>query len=192
MNMNADTSYLRLFFALPADGIQEPLDDVYRYIKKFDQVKIVSPGNFHITLKFLGNTRYDIFEKLRDDFTRISFSVPPLIFNLNGLGGFPNVRRARVIWCGLMGNVTGVASINRDIEDLAERHGFKKETRGFAPHITLARVRNNERLPEDLIQYLEDNGDTLYGKVQFNRLVLFKSELRKGGPVYSAMSEKRL
>ncbi len=191
--MNADPPFLRLFFALPADGVQEPLKDVYRNMKKFDlQLKTVSPDNLHITLKFLGNTRYDIYEKLRDDFIKISFDVPPLIFKLNGLGGFPNVRRVRVIWCGLMGDVTGVDSIHRGIEDLAEKHGFKKETRGFTPHITLARVRNDQRSPAELMQYLEANRDTLYGEVQFSRLVLFRSELRKGGPVYTAMAEKRL
>ncbi|OHD67618.1 MAG: 2'-5' RNA ligase [Spirochaetes bacterium RBG_16_49_21] len=186
-------STLRLFFALHADGVRKSLRDVHRYLNNFTQkIKTVSPDHYHITLKFLGETRYDIFEKLRDDFKNTSFEVPPLVFKLKGLGGFPDGRRAGVIWCGISGDEAGIGTVYRSIEALTEKHGFKKETRAFYPHFTLARTRKDERLPPELAHYLAENKDTFYGEVRFSRIVLFRSDLRRDGPVYTALAEMRL
>jgi 2'-5' RNA ligase len=184
---------LRLFFALTADGVQEPLAEVFSYLSKFPRVlKTIGPQNYHITLKFLGETGFDTYKKLRDDFAGLALDIGPIGFKLRGLGGFPDEKRARVIWCGLIADPTRMRTIYRSIENLSENHGFKKEDRAFTPHFTLARTRREKKLPSEIVRYLSENNNTLYGESHFMSIVLFKSELGTQGAKYTALEEVRL
>jgi RNA 2',3'-cyclic 3'-phosphodiesterase len=181
---------LRLFFALIADKVQEPLAEVYSYLNKFPHaLKTVAPQNYHITLKFLGETGIDTYKKLRDDFARLTLKAGPIGFKLQGLGGFPDEKRARVIWCGLITDLTGVRTIYERIENVSEKHGFKKEGREFTPHYTLARTRRDRKLPNEIIRFLSENKHTFYGESHFRSIVLFKSELGTQGSRYTALEE---
>jgi 2'-5' RNA ligase len=187
------TETQRLFFALVADGVQEPLAGVYAHLNKYTPIlKTVAPANYHVTIKFLGDTNFETFKKLHGDFKNLSLNIPGISFKLQGLGGFPNAARARVIWCGIKTDVSGIQIIQQRIEEVSEKHGFGREDRGFAPHFTLARVRRDAKIPSDLSKYLSDNKDTLYGEARFCRIVLYRSDLKKAGAVYAALEEIRL
>ena len=191
--MSEDGRPLRLFFALTADGVQEPLAEVFSYLNKYPRVlKAVAPQNYHITLKFLGETSLDTYEKLRDDFTRLSLNIGPIGFKLQGLGGFPGEARTRIIWCGLITDPAGMRTIYESIENVSEKHGFKKEDKEFTPHFTLARTRRDRKLPNEIIRYLSENKNKLYGESHFRSIVLFKSELETQGAKYTALEEIRL
>ena len=97
-----------------------------------------------------------------------------------------------MLWCGLDLDVEALARARGSIEELSAGYGFKKEARPFAPHLTLARVRGDAKLPEELSRYFIENSATVYGESRFDRIVLFKSELRREGPVYTALEEIRL
>ncbi|MBN2160749.1 MAG: RNA 2',3'-cyclic phosphodiesterase [Spirochaetes bacterium] len=181
---------LRLFFALPAEGARELLIPVHERLQEFGrEIKTVSPENFHITLKFLGETGAEISRGLLDDFKRIDPGIPPQAFILRGLGTFPDERRARVIWCGLDMDTDGILRLQKIVEELCKNYGFKKEDRPFKPHLTLARVRDRMKMPPSLAEYVRANTRTPYGESSFNRIVLFRSELRREGPLYTALTE---
>lgn len=194
VNMNSvNRRSQRLFFALVADGVQEPLQGVYAHLIKYPHLlKTVSPDNYHVTLKFLGETNSDTYTKLYDDFTRLSPGVRPVRFQLQGLGGFPDVKRARVIWCGLIADTADLRAIHECIESTSEKHGFKKENRAFTPHFTLARTRTDRKIPAEMAQYLADNRNTLYGEAVFDKIVLYRSEPGKNGPLYKELAVMRL
>ena len=59
---------------------------------------------------------------------------------LQGIGAFPNFRRARVVWIGVE-QEPRLELLHHDLELACEQEGFEVEGRPFRPHITLARVR---------------------------------------------------
>ncbi len=189
----SDESSMRLFFALPADGAGELLRTVNERLAAFPRLlKPVAPGHYHITLKFLGETNAEVCRCLRDDIRKLGTVIAVQPYALKGLGAFPGMKRPRVLWCGLDLDVEALTRARRSIEELTSGHGFQKEDRPFAPHLTLARVRGEAKLPEELSRYFIENTATVYGESKFDRIVLFKSELRREGPVYTALEEIRL
>ena len=191
--MTIESGMTRLFFALPCDFIQDFLRPVYERLNTFPRaLKAVEPENYHITLKFLGETKQEIFQLLRKDFLRFDIDAAVVPYTLRGLGAFPDARRARVIWCGLDIDGASICMIQNAIEELSEKHGFKRENRAFQPHLTLARTRKDLNIPPSLVDYVTANRDTVFCKSMFNRIVLYKSDLRKDGPVYTAMEERQL
>jgi 2'-5' RNA ligase len=191
--MMNDCAMIRLFFAMPAEGMEEALRPVHEELAGYRRaLKAVKPGNYHITLKFLGETDRDILGRLTNDFRALDPGLPPLPFTLRGLGAFPDIRRARVLWCGLDLDLAAVERVRLLIEDLSAKHGFAKEPRPFQPHLTLARVRKDMKVPSDCAAYVTAHKDTVFGSSLFDRIVLFKSELRKAGPLYTVLEEKKL
>ena len=68
------------------------------------------------------------------------------------------------------------------LERRAESIGFPLEGNPFRPHVTLARVREGQRLPPGALESLEGQ----YDQVAFlaSELVLYESVLGRGGPRY--------
>ena len=187
------TGELRIFIALPADDAKERLRGVYETLNEnVRHLKNVAPVNYHITLKFLGAMEPGAFSLLHDDFARLRSAAGPVDYTLRGLGAFPDTRRARVIWCGIDAERERIAALYEMIENLCGNHGFPRDDRAFTPHLTLARARRDARMPAKLADYLVKNRDTVYGSSRFDRLVLFKSDPGRDGPVYTAVSEVRL
>lgn len=191
--MKSETGMLRLFFALPCYGVQDFLRPVHGRLNAFPRVlKTVTPENYHITLKFLGETKQEVFQLLRQDFQRLDINYTSLPYTLRGLGAFPDVRRARVFWCGLDVDGSIIRQIQDAIEGLCERYGFKKENRAFQPHLTLARTRRDMKIPASITEYIDANRETIFGESMFTRIVLFKSDLRREGPIYTPVAERML
>ncbi len=65
---------------------------------------------------------------------------------VRGLGAFPSVERARVLWAGVDDPEAGLDALVTDLETgLAPE--FRKEMRRFHPHLTVARSEPPVRLP---------------------------------------------
>lgn len=187
------TANLRLFFALPAEGIATTLRPVHDYFTAYSHVvKTVSPEQYHITVKFLGETSKNTGDQLLQDFSHLNIDIPPIDFTLQGLGAFPDIRKAKVLWCGIGANRNSLYNIMNAIDDICALHGFNKENKPFHPHFTLARIRKEQRIPPALADYISMNKDTVFGKSIFDRIVLFKSDLRREGPIYTPLGEKKL
>jgi 2'-5' RNA ligase len=101
--------------------------------------------NLHITTKFVG----DWPESRLDEMTRALSSVPvkgAIDIAIKGLGWFPNARRPRVFWAGVQGGEP-LRSLALATEQAVAQLGIPIEERVYAPHLTLARIR--EAIPLD-------------------------------------------
>ncbi len=186
----ANDKSVRLFIALTADGLGDLLWPVYGRLAEYPRaVKPVAPANYHITLKFLGETAPETFRALRDEFSTLRPGVAALPATLRGLGAFPGLRKPQVLWCGLDCDRDAVQGLQAMMEDLSERHGFRRDVRRFTPHLTLARLRREAGMPPDLADYFAAHRDALFGESRFDRVVLFRSDLGREGPTYTAMEE---
>ncbi|MGD8209784.1 MAG: RNA 2',3'-cyclic phosphodiesterase, partial [Desulfobacterales bacterium] len=77
------------------------------------RAKWVRPGNIHLTLKFLGNIN-------SADIDNIGRAMVDAVGNINtfnlvaeGIGVFPGIKRPRVIWVGLKGQVQLLFAMQR-------------------------------------------------------------------------------
>ena len=179
----------RLFIALPIDesaGIS--LQKVEKFLFNYNSFLKIVPGNkYHITLKFLGETNNITADKIISSFKNINISKEQIKYNLEGIGAFPNTGRASVIWCGIKTKDDRLKTLHKEIENFAHNFDFKKDNREYKPHLTLARVKKNKKIPHDLIDYIRENRDTFFGKLFFKKIVLFQSKLTQAGPEYSEL-----
>ena len=112
----------------------------------------------------------------------IQNKFPSFDVSLKGLGAFPTRRRAKVLWVGIDRGKDNLIKLFSVIEDKLTVLGFGKEKREFHPHVTFARVKKGK-------YSLSRNIDFSFDSFPINKIILFKSTLTPGGPVYEIVSE---
>ena len=93
-----------------------------------------------------------------------------------------------------MGLVEGrevLISLQKQIEIQLETIGFQPEDRPFHPHLTLGRMKSS-RGKEELVRRMEKYKEEGFGDFQVERVVLFKSDLKPSGPIYTLLKEMKL
>lgn len=149
----------------------------------------VAPHHLHLTLRFLGEIGEADVARADAAVARTAAAHPkPFTLIVKGLGAFPTPRSARVIWCGLSGDVEALQRWQRDLEGALREFGFPAEDRPFRPHITLARMRSPGRWPERLTPYEEHT----FGEWRVDRVQVIESRLSPRGPAYTVRSERLL
>ena len=82
-------------------------------------------------------------------------------------------------------------SFQKQIETQLEKIGFQPEDRPFHPHLTLGRMKSS-RGKEELVGRMERHKEEEFGDFQVERVILFKSDLRPSGPIYTLLKEIKL
>ena len=107
-------------------------------------VRWVDPQGIHLTLRFLGNIPAAAVDQVLAAQAAAAASCPPFSIQLSQLGMFPNERRPRVIWAGVIGELEALQRLQQEVETQLEHIGYPREKRPFAPHLTLGRVRDRD------------------------------------------------
>jgi 2'-5' RNA ligase len=117
-------------------------------------------SDWHVTLKFLGETRFEKLEDVKDNLSSLSQDYSPFSLNLKKVGFFPRLKGATVMWTGIAGDVEALQNLQIRIDDSMTALHFPKEKRIFKPHVTLARASNQviprgiaERFDKLLLNY---------------------------------------
>ncbi len=155
-------------------------------------VKWVGPDGQHLTMKFLGEIGEDRVPAVVEVLRGVAADTPPLALEVQGLGGFPSLRAPRVVWIGVSGPDRSMASLRRLhalLEGALEGIGFSRESRPFAPHLTLGRTRpgGHPALGPDVMG-LGGGHAVAIGGFEARELLLIKSDLRPTGAVYTRLS----
>jgi len=185
---------VRLFVAveLPAGLKQELVELVGRLRLEGGQsgVRWTDPQGIHLTLKFLGNVATGRLEEIASVLEGAVRGVAPFRLGVSGLGVFPNPRRVRVAWVGLSGDLDVLGRLQKQVEAALASLGFEAEARGFTPHLTLARVRDQVPPGER-----EAFGRLILGAsfesrqgIEVGAISLMRSQLTRQGAVYSRIS----
>ena len=149
-------------------------------------LRLVKPENIHITLRFLGDISPSLVDGIHGEMERIDFT--PFDVEIKGIGVFPNPRRIRVVWAGIRRGASELGEIFNQLEPRLRRLGFKPDSKGFSPHLTIARVRTGRRKNE-LVRRLKELEDYEFGLVRAECLRLKRSVLTPRGPIYSVLKE---
>lgn len=169
---------IRLFIAidLPRE-IKQELELLCSFGLK--GVKWVETSQFHLSLKFIGEVPYNVFEDVADSLAKIK--AKPFLLTLAEVGTFPGSKTPRVIWAGVEKN-TELFHLQKKVETQLSWQKLKGDKRKYSPHITLARVKSNNpgRIGDFLVQ------NNLYKSKPFevDRFFLFSSVLTPKGAVY--------
>ncbi len=181
---------VRAFLAIeiPPEVARKLADLKYRLAPELAGVRWVPAGNIHMTVKFLGDIVLPMTEAVSGVMSEMA-GREPIRLEARGLGVFPGLKRPRVLWAGLDGETEALAGLAQELDERMERLGFRKESRKFHPHLTLGRFKPKAPVPSGLATLLRRVSD--FGPLPFRAasLVLFKSDLRSGGPVYTPLSK---
>ncbi len=166
-------------------NIKHLLDE---FKKSAADVKWVRPEGIHLTLKFLGSVSHENLEKIAEAITPVVATYEPFHLTAHGVGCFPSSRNPRVVWIGLGDQGEKVSRLQREIEAKTAELGFPPEGRPFKPHLTLGRVRS-PRKKDTLIAMLEKKSQIDLGPFLADKVILFRSDLRPDGAVYTKIHE---
>jgi 2'-5' RNA ligase len=183
---------LRLFIAieLPA-GVLATLNDLRHDLQRepaLARLRWVRPEGIHLTLKFLGETPAERCPEIEAAVGRSVRGVPPFELQLGKLGTFGNRKSPRVLWVDLGGDVETLAELQSQVEAELGPLGFPDDGRPFSPHLTLARVP--PELAAEAAHPLADavaSHDAPRGSIHAEELSLMRSDLQRGGAVYSQL-----
>jgi RNA 2',3'-cyclic 3'-phosphodiesterase len=150
-------------------------------------VRWVSPETMHLTVKFLGTTDETLVPGIAGALQECVRDVPPVRFALTGLGAFPNARNPKVLWAGFVDNGV-MPAVHREIEAACEKLGCSRDSRPFAPHLTLGRVRDF-RIRKMLAHALQHYGGRHFGAFTATRIALYQSELLPDGARHVVLHE---
>lgn len=160
-------------------------------------VRWTAVQNIHLTLHFLGDTVPAQIDTIGRAMQKAAQPVAPFALDLGQLGCFPNTHRPRVLWAGLLNPPPALAELHSRLgTQLAQAIGFAPETRPYAPHLTLGRVKSG--IPSRHLRQLSyaiEQTQPGVGKLATLNVVelrLVKSKLEPTGAVYSQLWAARL
>jgi len=167
------------------------LKDFAAELRKADgPLKVVSPDQLHLTLKFLGDTEEGLVPEIVTAMREAASGVRPFEICVRGTGAFPSLGRMNVIWVGVEG-AEPLASIAAALEASVEPLGFPRENRTWKAHVTLARVKGSRDL-EGARKILRARATEEFGTHRVDAIHLKRSVLTPQGAQYSVVESVRL
>lgn len=165
---------------------------VAAYIKelrsKFPDLRVgwEKPAKLHLTIKFSGDLLESEIENLKTAVGETAARMTNFKIRVVGTGAFPDLKRARVLWLGLESENDRLIKTREMLEDNCEKLGLARETRSFAPHLTIGRLRDPRNS-----QFLVDNHiANQFVPLEFraDELVIFESRPEPAGSIYSKIA----
>ena len=146
----------------------------------------VSQPNMHLTLKFLGDTRPEVRDKVQERLETAVSSISPFVLHAGGVGVFPSVRKPRVLWSKAKGETQVLQTLYERLETRLTLSGFKKEKKPFHPHFTIGRIKNrvsSQTMFEGIDRFSSYESEPF----SVTGIHLFKSDLRPEGAVHTRL-----
>ncbi len=103
--MKEESPQIRSFIAIEIpDPVKYSLQNLQKKLSASGiKASFPKPENLHLTLKFLGNIGLDDLEVLKKSMEKAVAGILPHRLFASGVGVFPSVKHARIIWSGIKG-----------------------------------------------------------------------------------------
>jgi 2'-5' RNA ligase len=181
----------RLFLALEPDpATRQAIAEVSAAARRAagelaSVLRWVPPENLHVTLHFVGDVETPARDRLLAALdTPLAVAVADV--RLDELGAFPPAAPPRVLWVSLT-PAEPVEAIHDALASRVSAAGLPVDPRPFAPHVTIARVRDRERRrTRDLLTRVRSVAIPA-AHWHVDRATLFESDLSGPVPRYAAL-----
>jgi len=132
---------IRTFIAIEIPGtiiskIRELQDGIRAYGFK---IRWVRTENIHLTLKFLGDVEEIKINEIANAVAETVKGHSPITLQAKGIGVFPGIKRPRVLWVGLAGQLEALVRLQQTLDENLMALGFSREERTFKGHLTMGR-----------------------------------------------------
>jgi 2'-5' RNA ligase len=134
-------SMIRLFIGIPLPASVQSLLPSWQSALQRDLKfqKWTHPEDVHITLFFLGDVAPEIVPAMEAELLSIAAETAPFGLRADGLGVFGPPAAPSILWAGIEGDKAQLSELQRLVAGACARQGFAAESRGYRPHVTLAR-----------------------------------------------------
>ena len=139
----------------------------------------------HLTLKFLGDVESTSLDDLGAALRRACAGTKPLALEAIGVGAFPNLRRPRILWAGMQGDLEALSALQERLRRETEAWG-RPEDKPFSPHLTVGRLKEG-RTP-DLRDWAAKAASMRFGSWQAGKIHLMRSVLSRDGAKHSELA----
>jgi 2'-5' RNA ligase len=137
----------------------------------------------HITLKFLGDTPEDQIPHIINQMCDTCRTHKSFHIRLESLGGFPNLKKPRVLFYRAVEGNDVLSHIAGDINtSLFDGLGIPVERKPFRAHVTIARIKRP--LPREITSRFGDAPALAQADQMVRSIDLMSSELRREGARY--------
>ena len=153
-------------------------------IRKSD-VKWVSPEATHLTLKFLGEIKNEQTVEVCNITKIVANRHKSFDFTVESVGHFGG-RSAKVLWVGAGRDCNNLLQLQQDLDQELASAGWPGETRKFAGHLTLCRIRN-PKAGVKLVQAAREYKSLELGIMSVDSICVYESQLTPKGPIYTSM-----
>ena len=177
---------MRLFVALSISAeVRDSLASLLIQLHRADpKPRWVNPTNLHVTLKFIGSSPDEQLPNIIDSLGKVG-TPAGIPIDVRSIGFFPNDRRPAVIWAGIEAPPE-LAMLAQRVDQVLTACGISAETRPFAAHLTLARLKES-RLSEALRAAIANSKDQLFGRQISTQFHLMESKTKSGGAEYTTL-----
>jgi RNA 2',3'-cyclic 3'-phosphodiesterase len=146
----------------------------------------VQEAGFHLTLKFLGEVESSLIAPILSCMMDARKGYHPFALTLRGVGVFPRESSPRVLWVGIQDDTGLLKQMQQTLETRLAQIGFPPESRPFAPHLTLARLKRVAPRSEFLAG-LKAHREVVLGQFDVDQINLMESQLHPAGARYSVV-----
>jgi len=148
--------------------------------------KWVDAGNLHLTLRFIGEIDDDLAADADEALAQLK--ARRFTLQLAGTGVFGG-NRPHALWVGVERD-PGLLKLRDKIEQALSRVGLEPEGRRFAPHVTLARLR--DPVLDQLGAFLAVHAQFRAEPLSVEHFSLIASFPTKAGSVYEDQADYKL
>lgn len=178
---------MRLFIGIPLEEkLLNEINNLCSKLKKFKKIKFVNKENFHITLKFLGETDDEKIPLIKNAMEDAFKEEESFFITTNKISAFPAERKAKVIWFNVDKNIEKVKILFDRLEKKLIDLYFEPEKKEYVPHITVARAKEAIDISEEIKNF------NFEFKSKISNVILYQSILKPEGAFYKKIYEKNL
>jgi len=147
----------------------------------------VASENFHITMKFLGDIAPEGVTELTNAVADACTSIAPFSISFGELGGFPNLKRPRVLFYRITDGASKLTRLAESVDESLSAAGIPRERRPFRAHVTIARIK--EPTTRELSASLARAPGVSGARETVTSVALMESRLTRQGALYQSLKE---
>lgn len=183
---------IRTFVALKINPEQELITQLrtFKTLFKEERINWVPEDNFHLTLRFIGNTSREQLYNLVDKLEDVAKEQAGFSFRIEGAGYFKSKGTPRVLFVKIT-EEEALKQLAKKVESAVTSVGFLPELKSFRPHLTFGRIKFLENRNR-FMSILDALPEKEYQQVEVSEFILYQSILRSEGPIYKPIQTFKL